>query len=169
MVDLLEEEEVDYMLIGGLALPLYGRIRATLDMDIAVSVPTENDFNRLVTKAGDRSYAVALASFRNPMCLFHDLATGYEIEIWTRPDGITWDQDTLNRRRKATIGSTEVWIVSPEDFIVSKLARPDRGVSDEQDVKSVFERSEAQLDKEYLKKRAEAAGVWALLQMISRT
>jgi len=59
-----------------------------------------------------------------------------------------------------------VWIVSPEDFIVNKLARPDRGVIDEQDVKSVLIRQEGKLDEEYLKKRAEDAEVLTILERI---
>ena len=61
-----------------------------------------------------------------------------------------------------------VWLISPEDFIVSKLARPDRGVVDEQDVKSVLERDDVELDWRYLEERAERAGVLALLEMIKR-
>ena len=60
----------------------------------------------------------------------------------------------------------QVWIVSPEDFIVNKLARPDRGVIDEQDVKSVLVREEGKLDEEYLKKRAKDAGVLTMLEHI---
>ena len=60
----------------------------------------------------------------------------------------------------------EVWIVSPEDFIVNKLARPDRGVIDEQDVKSVLVRQEGKLDEEYLKKRAKEAEVLTILEHI---
>jgi hypothetical protein len=60
----------------------------------------------------------------------------------------------------------DIWVVSPEDFIVSKLARPDRGVVDEQDVKSVLERDDVELDWLYLKERAKRAGVLALLEAI---
>lgn len=54
----------------------------------------------------------------------------------------------------------------PRDFIVSKLARPDRGVVDEQDVKSVLERDDVELDWRYLEDRAERAGVLTLLEII---
>jgi len=60
----------------------------------------------------------------------------------------------------------EAWIISPEDFIVTKLARPDRSVIDEQDVKSVLIMQRNKLDREYLEKRARNAGVLTLLEII---
>ena len=162
----LERKEIDYMIIGGYALPHYGRIRTTLDIDVAVAILSEEEFQSFCEDAEKASYSISLGSFENPVCLLHDRVTDYEIEVWSRPDGVEWDLRTLERRRKVTIAGKRVWIISPEDFIVSKLARPDRGVNDEQDVKSVFEREDVDLDWQYLKERAERAGVWALLETI---
>jgi hypothetical protein len=90
-----------------------------------------------------------------------------EVELWLKPDGIVFDDETLRRRQKAKLdASTWAWLVSAEDFIVNKLARPDRGVTDEQDVKSVLTRQENKLDNEYLQRRAKEAGVLAILQTI---
>jgi predicted nucleotidyltransferase len=60
----------------------------------------------------------------------------------------------------------EAWVISPEDFIVNKLARPDRGAVDEQDVKSVLVRQEDKLDRKYLERRARDAGVFNILKII---
>lgn len=166
LVAFLDSRGVEHMLIGGHALPFYGRIRATLDIDIAVMIEGEKEYDELILQAARDKYDVALGSFNNPMCIFLDTESGYEIEVWTRPDGIDWDHGTLNRRRRVNIADTETWIVSPEDFIVSKLARPDRGTIDEQDVKSVIERDDVKLDWEYLETRAKRHDVWSLLQMI---
>lgn len=86
-----------------------------------------------------------------------------------RPDGIEWDHETLDIRRRESHAGTKAWIVLPEDFIVSKLARPDRGAGDEQDVKSVLQRNDVALDWGYLERRARNHGVWNLLQAIRRT
>ncbi len=166
IVSLLDEREMDYMIIGGYALPHYGRVRVTLDIDVAVATPNEETFQAFCGEAEKQGYSVYLGSYENPVCLFHDRVTGYEGEVWTRPDGVEWDRDTLEKRRRFSMGGVEVWVVSPEDFIVSKLARPDRGVVDEQDVKSVLERDDVELDWRYLEERAEKAGVLALLEAI---
>ena len=166
MVSFLDEHQVEYMFIGGYALPFYGRIRVTLDIDVAVAISCEEDYTKLCGQAAEQGYYVSLNSFNNPMCIFMDTATGYEIEVWIRPDGIEWDNETLQRRRKENIAGTEAWIVSAEDFIVSKLARPDRGTIDEQDVKSIIARNDVKLDWEYLERKAKKHEVWNLLQVI---
>lgn len=166
VVSFLEERGVDYMIIGGYALPYYGRVRVTLDIDVAVAIPSEEDFQAFCENAKEGGYSVYLGSYGNPVCLFHDRITDYEVEVWSRPDGVEWDRETLERRREVTIAGMSVWIISPEDFIVSKLARPDRGVVDEQDVKSVLERDDVRLDWQYLEGRAQRAGVLVLLDTI---
>jgi len=90
-----------------------------------------------------------------------------EFELWTKPDGIVFDEQTLRRRRKAQLNEgISAWVVSAEDFIVTKLARPERGVIDEQDVKSVLVRQEGKLDWNYLEKRAKDAQVLTILKTI---
>ncbi len=89
------------------------------------------------------------------------------MELWLKPDGIVFDNETLRRRRKVKLDENiKTWIVSPEDFITNKLARPDRGAIDEQDVKSVLVRQEGKLDEEYLKRRTRNAGVLKVLETI---
>jgi len=168
MVSFLEEEAFNYMVIGGYALPHYGRVRVTLDIDVAVALPNKEAFQKFREDAEKRGYSVYLGSYENPVCLLHDRATGYEVEVWTRPDGVLWDRETLERRREFAVAGVKAWVISPEDFIVSKLARPDRGVVDEQDVKSVLERDDVQLDWRYLEEKAEKAGVLALLKTIKK-
>jgi hypothetical protein len=44
------------------------------------------------------------------------------------------------------LAGMEAWIISPEDYIVNKLARPDRRMIDEQDMKSVLQKRDVMLD-----------------------
>jgi predicted nucleotidyltransferase len=162
---LLDRNHVEYMVIGGYALPFYGRIRTTLDLDVAVAVE-DDEFRGLCSRAEEEGYQVSLASPLNPYCIYLDTVTGFEVEVWRRPDGIRWDQETLRRRRRFSVDGLGLWVVSPEDFIVTKLARPDRAAQDEMDVKSVLERSGVELDWRYLRSRAEDVQVWGILQAI---
>ncbi len=162
----LERNGVDYMVIGGFALPSYGAIRATVDLDIAVRIESSKRFDSFVQRVKRSGFEPEVTSFLNPVSVFKDAKTGIEVEFWLRPDGIKWDGETLRRRRKTKIGSVGVWLVSPEDFIVTKLARTDRGVQDEKDVKSVLTRLRGSIDRKYLERRAGEAGVLALLQAI---
>jgi len=155
------------MMIGGFALPFYGRIRTTIDIDVAVALRTDADFEDFRLRMEEASFRHTLGSYNDPECVFLDRETGLEIEFWTRPDGVEWDAETLARRRRRRLGDVEAWVISPEDFIVNKLARSDRGVEDEKDVKSVLVRLRDALDEKYLERRAKNAGVWALLRTIN--
>ncbi len=167
-VSFLEGEGIDYMVIGGFALPSFGAIRATVDLDVAVRIGDGKKFDSFVEQARRAGFRPGVASFSNPVSIFSEGKTGLEVEFWLRPDGIEWDGETLKRRRKAKIGSTEVWLVSPEDFVVTKLSRPDRGVQDEKDVKGALTRLRGSLDRKYLERRAGKAGVLELLRAIEK-
>jgi hypothetical protein len=154
------------MVIGGYALPFYGRLRTTVDLDLAVATASQQ-FNVLLDLLRSADFQPTICSPNNPVIVVVDHKEGIEFELWTKPDGIVFDEETIKRRRKAQIGEgTWAWIVSPEDFIVTKLARADRGVIDEQDVKSVLTAQEGKLDYAYLEKRARDAQVLTILEII---
>jgi predicted nucleotidyltransferase len=167
-VSFLEREGIDYMVIGGFALPSYGAIRSTVDLDMAVKITDSREFGSFVELAKKSGFKPGVASFSNPVNTFVDGKTGLEVEFWLRPDGIEWDWETLRRRRKVKIGSVDVMLISPEDFIVTKLSRPDRGVQDEMDVKGVLTRLGGSIDGNYLERRAVNAGVLSLLRAIEK-
>jgi len=167
LLKLFEDKNVFYMMIGGYALPYYGRIRTTFDLDLAVAIKTEEELKQLRNWLKSIDFEVTNYSPLNLLVMILDQKEKVEIELWLRPDGIVFDDETLRRRRRVKLDSNiEAWIVSPEDFIVNKLARPDRGVIDEQDVKSVLVRQGGKLDKEYLERRARDAGVLTILENI---
>lgn len=167
LVGLFEDKNIPYMMIGGYALPFYGRIRTTINLDLAVGIKTEEELIQLCDLLQLIDFEATISSPLNPLIVILDHKEKVEIELWFKPHGIVFDDETLRRRRKVKMDvDVEVWIVSPEDFIVNKLARSDRGVIDEQDVKSVLVRQEGKLDEEYLKKRAEDAGVLTILEHI---
>jgi len=167
LLELFEKKRISYMIIGGYALPFYGRIRATIDLDLAVAIKTEEEFDRLKEWLKSIDFEVTVDSYLNPVVVALDRKEKLEIELWLKPDGITFDDELLRRRRRMELDKGfEAWVISPEDFIVNKLARPDRGAVDEQDVKSVLVRQENRLDKEYLERRAQHAGVFNILMKI---
>ena len=157
------------MIIGGYALPFYGRIRATIDIDIAVAIKNNKERELLLNLLTENDFepSVGSNSIKNPLMVIVDKREKIEIEIWFKPDGVIFDKETLIRRRKASLSlGFNAWLISPEDFIVNKLARSDRGATDEEDVKSVLVLQENKLDIKYLEKRADAAKVLNILRSI---
>jgi hypothetical protein len=154
------------MIIGDYALPFYGRIRTTVDLDIAVAIETQKKFSYLLNLLRAADFEPTIRSPNEPLIVV-DRQEKIEFEVWTKPDGVIFDDETLRRRRKARLSEDiSAWIVSPEDFIVTKLARPNRGVIDEQDVKSVLVRQEGNINWKYLEKRAKEAEVLTILKTI---
>ena len=156
------------MLIGGFALAAYGQIRATQDIDMAIAAnyakSAELDSN--LEKLG---YQVSPKPDPNtPVFLVTDLKLMLEVEMWTKPDGVVLDTELMRRRLrvKPYNDDFEMFTIGPEDFIVNKLARRDRGVQDELDVVSVLELQKGKLDYPYLKKRAKQADIIELLDTL---
>ena len=168
LVGFLEGAGVDYMVIGGFALPFYGRMRSSLEIEVAVAIKDEDQFGMFLKKVVDAGFTFRPCLFEDAECRFWDEKTGLEFEFWMRPEGVEWDEETLRRRRRVRSNGVTFWIISPEDFIVSKLARPDRVEQDELDVKSVLTLKESELDANYLEMRAKRFGIYQLLAEIKR-
>lgn len=164
----LDKLAVPHMLIGGYALIAYGQFRTTQDIDMAIAANYERSV-KLQAQLGKLGYQ--LGSHPTPDAPFFfvtDVKGRLEVEIWTKPDGVVFDADLLRRRVKVRPfnDSFEMFVIGPEDFIVNKLARQDRGVQDEQDALSVLARQEGKLDYAYLRKRANEAAVNELLDTL---
>lgn len=166
LVQLLDNLGIPHMLIGGWALPAYGHVRATLDLDLAIAASFP-DIQRLHNTLASSGYQLPSPPLREaPMFFMFDPHNETEIEIWTRPDGVEFNAELLRRRIqvKPFHDDFEIFAIGPEDFIVNKLARTDRSVQDEQDVVSVLQRQKNKLDYDYLRRRAREARVFPILQ-----
>ncbi len=154
------------MLIGGWALPAYGQIRATQDLDLAIA--SRSDVAKLHARLEGNGFQLPSHAPVAPVFVITDLKNMVEIELWTKPDGVVFDDELLRRRIKVRPFNDdfEMYVIGPEDFIVNKLARKDRGVQDEQDVVSVLELQKRKLDYTYLTRRAKDADVWGFLETL---
>lgn len=167
LVEVFEEENIDYMFIGGLALPAYGEIRATQDVDVAVLVTNLQTLEHLFNELAKRSFELTAEHMLEAACIYVlDRKNMVDVEIWLKPDGIKFDKELLKRRQRREIPDMEVWVIGPEDFIVNKLSRADRRARDESDVVSVLIGQRGKLDREYLEKRAKEFDVFSLLQAL---
>jgi len=168
LVAVFDEERIDYMFIGGLALTAYGQIRATQDIDVAIIVKKLKNLKRLITSLVNEGFEAASTPNLKAACIYLlDRENLVDVELWQKPDGIRFDRDLLSRRKKANLpGNTRIWIIGPEDFIVNKLAKSDRGAQDESDAVSVLIGMKDKLDREYLDKRAEQFVVNGLLKTL---
>src|SRR5208337_310128 len=164
----LNELAIPHMLIGGYALAAYGQIRATQDIDMAVVADSQKSI-KLQDQLRRRGYQLPSKSIPEaPLFFVIDPEKILEVEMWTKPDGVVFDNELLRKRVKVRPFNDdfEMYAIGPEDFIVNKLARSDRGVQDEKDAVSVLARQRGRLDYSYLRRRSDVAGVTDLLKTL---
>jgi len=156
---------IPYVVIGAWALSIWGKPRATADLDFLVLV-TEEELERvggLMVRSGmelDQTWQEWNPLLRGSQLRFQ--YRGVTVDLLRPRD--RHDQEIFRRRRKKRMGQQYCWIVSSEDFILQKLkvGRP----RDFEDALSVVERLGAKLDRIYLEGWAERLGVSAELDHI---
>jgi hypothetical protein len=149
--------KIPYMLIGALALPDWGRPRATLDIDfmiLADEIP-----QRLILRLSSLGFDLDLEWERlNP--LLKGVQTRFRsktlaLDILFRQDA--HHAEAFRRRRKKHYRDMYVWFPSAEDLILLKLraGRP----TDFDDVAGILERTGDALDLRYLSRWAHRLGI----------
>lgn len=158
---------LDWALVGGMALPAYGVTRTTLDLDVAISFSSSAEISDFLSEL--QQYKVK--TLQNPQLehlVFVIFSTELkdEAEIWLSPcDAFSWDEEIINRIQ-AVEGDPDLRVLSPEDFILTKLARDDRSSVDIQDVLQILLAQQLSIDWSYLLTRASQQGVKSDLQGI---
>lgn len=162
---------IAYMLTGSIAAGYYAQPRMTRDIDLVVELePTDAEgvvaaftpeFNCDVDVIRD---AIARQSLFN---LIHVEAVA-KVDFVVRKD-IPYRREEFRRRRHVEIGGHPLWIVSPEDLILSKLtwAKTSRSEMQLRDVRQLLT-SVPTLDQTYLDRWAADLTVTELLREVAR-
>lgn len=162
----LEATGIAYMLSGAMALSFYAHPRMTRDLDLVVSLETE-DLPRIVEAFGDADgpdmdeLRVAIAE-RGTFVLMH-VAQLVKVDLHVR-GASPYRVEELGRRRRIEYGDSPLWIVAPEDLVLSKLvwAKASHSESQLRDVRGVLA-SVQDLDWNHLERWAATLGVTELL------
>lgn len=100
---------------------------------------------------------------------FIESDSGLKIDFWVSEKDISSPPEFKNKKLKKIDGQN-VYFVSPEDLILSKLQWYQQTNSSRhlEDVDSIFKISGKILDKKYLKKWSEKLGVLSILNKLIR-
>lgn len=149
MAKLLGEAKIRYAITGALAVGYYGVPRTTYDVDVLVAV-NKSQAKRLVNQARKSGFnfhkleVLKLAEIGNVFMIW--APEGYKIDFWLAKTN--QDKAAITRRRKVTIFSKSVWMISPEDLVIRKLLAG--RLRDFSDVIGILTRQKGKLDKKYL-------------------
>ena len=167
----LEGAGISYMVTGSVAVSLYAEPRMTRDVDLVVDLQPA-DTARLVDMF-DAEFSCDASRIRDAITrrtmfnLIHTTAV-VKIDVIVRKDH-PYREEEFRRRRQAEIGGVQMWVVSAEDLILSKLdwARSSRSELQLRDVRNVITAQPA-LDWPYVDRWAGRLGLSALLQEARR-
>lgn len=149
----LEEADIAYMVTGSVAMNFYATPRMTRDIDIVIEI-SEPDVSRFVVLFRSEFYIdknmifEALRTQRMFNIIHNDFVI--KIDFIIRKKSKYW-QVEFGRRRTVEIDSQTLWIVSPEDLILSKLwwAKDSNSTMQITDARNIFRQVHA-IDRTYL-------------------
>lgn len=149
VVRVLGKRRASYCVIGALALGAWGQPRTTQDLDLLTMLDGVKRSRVLADLQQNRFKLDTEWSKYNPMIRdwhFRLQHHGIPVDLLLPRDA--HDLAVLERRRRKTLGSLRLWVISPEDLILHKLkaGRP----RDFEDSLSVIIRQGKRLDLKYL-------------------
>ncbi|MBP7281338.1 MAG: hypothetical protein KBA66_07175 [Leptospiraceae bacterium] len=155
----LEAHNIEYMLVGSFVSSLYGEPRSTQDIDMIVSI-NRNHIANLVKHFPPPKYyldeeLIQIAIENEKMFNLLDTEEGDKIDFYIQKKE-PYEIEKFQRRIKKSFLGMEVFFLSPEDLILSKLVWSKKsGYSEKQfhDVKGVVRVQKDNLDYPYLEKK----------------
>ena len=163
----LRELGLDYMIVGSHAASVHGFTRATHDLDIVVSLHSE-DIGKLAEALGEEFFldveSARDALRRGDMFNAIHVDSGIKMDFWILAAD-DFSRAQFSRRRRADVEGTPAWVASAEDTVLSKLLWYRVAPSDRQlaDARGIIEIGRGRLDCEYLSTWAERLGIEDLL------
>jgi hypothetical protein len=165
----LDRARIAYMITGSTAANFYTVPRMTRDIDIVVEL-SERDIGRFIPLF-DSDYYLEPETVRGAVKnkgMFNLIHDEYiiKIDFVVRKD-TPYRLREFSRRKKVTVDDQDVFVVSPEDLILSKLewAKDSRSEVQLNDVRNLL-RDAKGLNRTYLTRWAKALGVETLYREV---
>ena len=168
VVQRLDKAGIPYMVTGSIAGNFYSQPRMTRDIDVVIKMGI-NQIDSLYSLLRDDFYVdrnsmeEALAN-RSMFNVIHSEKV-VKIDLIVIKPG-EYREVEFSRRVKRKVNNSEVFVVSPEDLILSKLHWAKESRSDTQlgDVRNIIALNKDALDFQYLGKWAQELSVLELLE-----
>lgn len=165
----LEQARIPYMLTGSLAAHFYSVPRMTRDIDIVIEL-LSFEANNVVRLFQDDFYvskeSISEAiQFETMFNVIHE-KSGFKVDFIIRKDQ-PYREIEFQRRRLIELDGTNVWVVSSEDLIISKLYWAKDSFSQLQigDIRKLMT-SVKNLDLDYINKWIQKLGLSAIFAKV---
>lgn len=156
IVNILNQEEIDYMIVGGFAVSYYNRARTTNDIDVVLQIYPTHVPKILKYFKEWQGFEEAFIDSVSKGMLFNitDFETGIRYDFMTYKD-TDYNWVAFNRRELVNFFDLECYLSSIEDLIIAKLGWYNISKSERQLEDLKFLLLDKQLNMEYIK-------VWSL-------
>lgn len=163
VIEKLQQVGIDYVICGSVAATFYGVTRSTQDTDIIID-PTPEQLTKFIGLLGDAYYVSNEAAFDalRQKGIFNviDVENACKVDLIIKKQ-TDFSAGEFQRKRKENLLGKDLYILSPEDSILSKLvwAKQSRSEMQYRDVMTILEAQAGRLDMKYLKKWAKILSV----------
>jgi hypothetical protein len=154
----LEFYKIPYMITGGAALGFWGHIRTTMDIDIVIQIYSDQIeiFLKDIAKEAYIDFEEARKALldKKMFNIIHN-ETCFKIDIISLNEKNSYEIEKFENRKKIDFNSKELFVIGPEDLILSKLLWcKSCGESDKQlkDCESIYRMNFENIDLNYIKK-----------------
>lgn len=163
----LNDAEIEYMLSGSVALTFYGKPRMTRDIDIVIMIP-QGEVDRFVSLFEqdfyiDRDMAADAIRNQSMFNIIH-LETVIKVDFIIRKNQ-EYRILEFNKRKKMKLEDQEVWVVSLEDLIISKLYWAKDSFSEMQ-IKDIVSLINLDYDMDYVEEWCARLGLDLILRRV---
>ena len=167
----LDSARIPYMLTGSMAMGLYAVPRMTRDIDVVIECQPDDAATIAALFAADCYVDVeSIREAATTQSTFNIIHNEWIIkaDFIVRKDE-EYRKVEFDRRRQFQIGGTPIWVVAPEDLILSKIKWSQESNSEMQqrDVLALVE-SVTDLDWRYLQTWGDRLGMKNLLDQVKR-
>jgi len=123
MITCLQDEGVEFMLVGGYAVGLHGWPRTTFDIDFWILANPENAAAviRALGKFGAPLMDLTEEDFHKPGMVFQIGTEPQRIDILSAVSGLSY-QDAVSRAVTMSVDGLSLKVISLDDLIVNKRA-----------------------------------------------
>lgn len=159
----LEEAGISYMVTGSIAANFYSQPRMTRDIDIVIDLSAGQAEKLYSVFKGDfyvDKGAIEEALTNRSMFNIIHFAIGVKVDLIIRKEGEYRDIE-FSRKLKREMEGFALFMVSPEDLVLSKLVWAKESLSEVQlaDVRNIVSFNRDNLDFDYLREWAQKLSV----------
>jgi hypothetical protein len=171
VVEILNEHNIPYMLVGSLSTNFHSIVRSTKDADIVVPERLA-ETARLIAREFDAlqldpQFGFESVTATKKLILHAPESEGFVVELFGQA-GDEHDLERFRRRMKVDWLGRPTWIATAEDAVITKLrwAHQLNRHKDLADVKGVIAMKHQTLDWQYVERWCDAHGSRRLLQQL---